>query len=114
MELRKLNHQILNTKLRTIIKNYNEYPRIDFFYSNCPQSLYIFNQLFYKYYFIVFYYTGSPRFTIAIHSLKPYRIFLHVLDRDAFQHIAKVTLSGSDTYIKTYLSVKVNKLNKKK
>ena len=53
-------------------------------------------------------------------SLKPYhkpkyRIpnpFLHVLDKDAFQHIAKVTPSGLNTYIKTYLSVKINKLNK--
>ena len=58
---------------------------------------------------------------IAMRSLKPYRKpkerilnpFLHVLDRDAFQHIAKVTPSSSDTYIKTYLSVKINKLNKK-
>ena len=63
--------------------------------------------------------TGSPRFTIAMRSLKPYRKpkyripnpFLHVLERDAFQHIAKVTLSGSDTYIRTY---KLNKENKEK
>ena len=44
--------------------------------------------------------------------IKKTYIQLHVLDRDAFQHIAKVTHSGSDTYIKTYLSVKINKLNK--
>ena len=63
------------------------------------------------------YSTESPRFTIAMSSLKPYlkpNPFLHVLDRDTFQHIAKVTPSGSDTYIKTYFSVKINKLNKEK
>ncbi len=61
---------------------------------------------------------GSPHFTIAVHSLKPHRKpkyilnpFLYVLFRAVFQHTAKVTPSCSDTYIKTYLSVKINQLN---